>query len=137
MSNGAGHEAAWLDRARAGDFSSMPEAFTWEDAGAFAHLLHGYDVSSALNLGELAFWANERADEAAMTGSWRGTAIELWLCLFYEHRRFRHFGFEPAGTDRDQIARLWRQLRDQLQVIGDDERATILAQIAASAPKMR
>jgi hypothetical protein len=135
--DGADHEAAWLDRVRAGKFSAMPEAFTWEDSGAFAHLLHGYDVSSALDLGELAFWANERADEAAMAGSWRGKAIELWLGLFYEHRRYRHFGFEPVGSDRDLIIRLWQQLRSQLQDIGDEERATILAQIAASAPKMR
>lgn len=137
MRDGAGNETAWLDRVRAGNFSAMPEAFTWEDSAAFAHLLHGYDVSSALDLGELAFWANERADEAAMAGSWRGAAIELWLCTFYEHRRYRHFGFEPAGADRDLIARLWQQLRNQLQVIGDEERTTILAQISASAPKMR
>lgn len=137
MSDSAGNEPAWLDRVRAGDFSTMPEAFTWEASAAFAHLLHGYDVSSALSLGELAFWANERADEAAMMGSWRGSVIELWLGLFFEHRRFRHFGFEPAGADRKLIVRLWQQLRSQLQVIGDDERTTILAQIAASAPKMR
>lgn len=137
VKDSAGNEAAWLDRVRAGDFSAMPEVFTWEGSGAFAHFLHGYDVSSALDLGELAFWANERADEAAMAGSWRGTAIELWLCLFYEHRRFRHFGFEPVAADRELIARLWHQLRDQLQVTGDDERATTLAQIAASMPKMR
>lgn len=136
MRDGAGHEPAWLDRIRAGDFSAMPEAFTWGDSAAFAHLLH-YDVSVALDLGELAFWANERADEAAMTGSWRGSAIELWLCTFYEHRRFRHFGFEPVAADRDLVARLWQQLRNQLQVIGEGERATILAQIAASASKMR
>jgi hypothetical protein len=134
---GEGNDIAWRDRVRAGDFTAMPEAFAWEDSGAFAHLLHGYDVSSALGLGELAFWANERADEAAMVGSWRGTAIELWLGLFYEHRRYRHFGFEPAGADRDLIARLWQQLRDQLQVTSDEERAIILAQIAASEPKMR
>lgn len=137
MRDDAGTDTAWLDRVRAGEFAAMPEAFTWEASGAFAHLLHGYDVSSALDLGELAFWANERADEAAITGSWRGSAIELWLCLFYEHRRFRHFGFEPAGADRDLIARLWQQLRNQLRGIGNDERATILAQIAAGAPKMR
>lgn len=136
MSDSASNEATWLDRIRTGDFSALPEAFTWEDSAAFAHLLH-YDVSVALNLGELAFWANERADEAAMTGSWRGSAIELWLCTFYEHRRFRHFGFEPVGADRDLIAGLWQQLHSQLQTIGDDERASILAQIAASAPKMR
>lgn len=136
MKDSAGHEVTWLDQIRAGDFSAMPEAFTWEDSAAFAHLLH-YDVSVALDLGDLAFWANERADEAAMTGSWRGSAIELWLCLFYEHRRFRHFCFEPAGADRELIVRLWQQLRDLLQVIGDEERTTILAQIAASAPKMR
>lgn len=137
MSDNTGNEAAWLDRIRAGDFAAMPEAFTWEESGAFAHLLHGYDVSSALGLGELAFWANERADEAAMTGSWRGSTVELWLGLFFEHRRFRHFGFEPAGVDRELIVRLWQQLRRQIQVIGDDERTAILAQIAASAPKMR
>lgn len=137
MKDSAGPEPAWLDRVRHGDFAAIPEAFTWEDSAAFAHLLHGYDVSSALGLGELAFWANERADEAAMMGSWRGSAIELWLGLFYEHRRYRHFGFEPAGADRELIVCLWQQLRSQLQVIGDDERATILAQIAASAPKMR
>lgn len=136
MSNDAGNETAWLDRVRHGDFSAMPKGLIWEDSAAFAHLLH-YDVSVALGLGELAIWANERADEAAMTGSWRGTAIELWLCTFYEHRRFRHFGFEPVAADRDLIARLWQQLRDQLQVIGDEDRATILAQIAASASKMR
>lgn len=137
MSDDASDEAAWLDRVRAGEFSAMPEAFTWEDSAAFAHLLHGYDVSSALDLGELAFWANERAGEAAMTGAWRGSTVELWLGLFFEHRRFRHFGFEPAGADRKLIVRLWQQLRSQLQVIGDDERTTILAQIAASMPKMR
>lgn len=137
MSDSAGNGATWLDRIRAGDFAAMPEAFTWKDSAAFAHLLHGYDVSSALGLGELAFWANEQADEAAMTGSWRGNAIELWLCLFYEHRRFRHFGFEPVGADRELIIRLWQQLRHQLQVIGDKERTAILAQIAASTPKMR
>ena len=136
MKDSSGHEVAWLDRIRAGDFSAIPEAFTWEDSAAFAHLLH-YDVSVALGLGELALWANERADEAAMAGSWRGTAIELWLCAFYEHRRYRHFGFEPVGSDRDLIGRLWQQLRSQLQTIGNDERAAILAQIAASAPKMR
>ncbi|MEN5084010.1 hypothetical protein ABE438_16135 [Bosea sp. TWI1241] len=136
MSDNAGNEPPWLDRVRHGDFSAMPEAFTWEDSAAFAHLLH-YDVSVALGLGELALWANERADEAAMTGSWRATAIELWLCTFYEHRRYRHFGFEPAGADHELIAHLWQQLRSQLQTIGDDERTTILAQIAASATKMR
>lgn len=136
MKNIARNDLAWLDRVRASDFSAMPEFFTWESSGAFAHLLHGYDVSSALGLGELAFWANERADEAAMEGSWRGSAIELWLCLFYEHRRFRHFGFEPVAQDRDLIDRLWQQLRNKLRVIGDDERAIILAQIVASAPKM-
>lgn len=137
MRDGAGNETAWLDRVRAGDFAAVPETLTWEESGAFVHLLHGYDVSLALDLGELAFWANARADEAAMTGSWRGTTIELWLCLFYEHRRFRHFGFEPVADDRALIVRLWQQLRSQLQVIGGEERATILAQIAASAPKMR
>jgi len=133
----ATEDGHWLDRVRVGDFAAIPHAPTWLQSARLAHLLNGYAASRALGLGDLHGWANERADEAARTGSWRGSAIELWLCLFYEHRRWRHFGEEPEGGERKLIARLERQLRSQIQVIGCEERATILVQIADSTAKMR
>nr|WP_047573951.1 hypothetical protein [Methylobacterium sp. ZNC0032] len=133
----ASEDDDWLDRVRRGDFAAIPLDLTWLQSARLAYLLNGYDTSRTLGLGDLQGWANERADEAARTSSWSSSAIELWLCLFYEHRRWRHFGCEPEGEDRELIGSLWQQLRDELQVIGEDERATILAQIAASARKMR
>lgn len=109
---------------------------SWAQGAHLAQLLYGYDVSTALGLGELAFWANERADEAATAKAWRGTATELWLCLFFEHRRFRHFGFAPQGEDLVLTDQLCRQLHDQLRAVGERERATIVEQIAISAARL-
>ena len=137
MSTLANEDDGWLDQVRGGDFAAIPHAPTWLQSARLAHLLNGYATSIDVGLGNLHGWANERADEAAQTGSWRGTAIELWLCLFYEHRRWRHFGCEPEGQDRELAAHLWRQLRSELQTAADDGRAIILAQIAVSAVAMR
>lgn len=137
MSPLATEDEDWLARVRRGDFNAIPRDLTWLQSGRFVHLLNGYDMSHALGLGDLHAWANERAEEAAQTGSWRGTAIELWLCSFYEHRRWRHFGCEPEGQDRELAACLWRQLRSKLHTLEDEECAIILAQIAASSADMR
>ncbi|MBN9458131.1 MAG: hypothetical protein J0I54_15975 [Bosea sp.] len=137
MSTLANEDDGWLDQVRGGDFASIPHAPTWLQSARLAHLLNGYATSIDVGLGNLHGWANKRADEAARIGSWRGTALELWLCLFYEHRRWRHFGCQPEGQDRELVARLWRQLRGELQIAGDNECAIILVQIAAGSAKMR
>lgn len=137
MSTLANEDDGWLKQVREGDFAAIPHALAWLQSARLAHLLNGYATSIDVGLGNLHGWANERADEAARIGSWRGTALELWLCLFYEHRRWRHFGCEPEGQDRELAARLWQQLRGELQITGDDERVTILSQIAACSAKLR
>ncbi|MCU4181782.1 hypothetical protein [Bosea sp. BH3] len=137
MSPLASEDDDWLDRVRVGHFAAIPHAPTWLQSARLADLINGYAASRALGLGDLHGWANEREDEAARTGSWGGTALELWLCLFYEHRRWRHFGCEPEGQDRELAACLWRQLRGKLQTIGEEECAIILAQIAASSAEVR
>ncbi|WP_199085491.1 hypothetical protein [Bosea sp. ASV33] len=127
----------WLDRVRGGDFAAIPHELTWLQSARLAHLLDGYDTSRALGLGDLHAWANERAEEAAQSGSWGGTAIELWLCLFYEHRRWRHFDCEPMGGERVRLDRLCRQLRQGLTVAGEHECIIILRQIAGNTVATR
>lgn len=132
MSTLANEDDEWLDRVRCGDFTTIPEHMTWLQSARLAHLLHCYRVSEAIGFGDLNFWADERAEEAAMTGEWRGGATDLLLCLGFEHRRFRHFGFEPAGDDRLFIDQLEQALRRKLLAVGEPERELLVAQFRAN-----
>lgn len=128
-------EPSWITRARRGDFAALPEPFTWERTGQFAHLIHGYRISQSLGLGQLRIWANQRINEARRSGQWIGTAMELWLCLFYEHRRYRHMGEgDPEGDELGLLNQLCEQLRRKLQDLSVDERAAIMNSIRLSAP---
>lgn len=114
----------------------MPEAPVeriWLQSARLAHLLNGYDTAHALGFGDLHAWANERAEEAACRGSWRGTAIELWLRLFYEHRHWGHFGSEPESEEPALLNRLCRQLRRQLGTANERERMIVLRRISENA----
>jgi hypothetical protein len=127
-------EEPWIERVRQGDFSAIPNPLTWEQTSTLSHLLHGYRTSLSLSLGELRVWANQRAREAARTGTWHGTALELWLCLFYERRRYRHMDEgEPEGRDLQLLNQLCQQLRCTLQTLSPEERVLILDQISACA----
>jgi hypothetical protein len=53
-------------------------------------------------------------DESGRTGRWSGTALELWVTLFIEHRRIRHGGYEPSDEERPRLDGLCRALRDRL-----------------------
>ncbi len=120
-------EEPWLERVRQGDFSALPDPFTYAHTLHFSHLLHGYRVSEAMGWGSLGIWANERLAEAERTDRWHGSALELWLCLFYEHRRYRHMGEgDPQGQDLVLLDQLCAMLRARLQALSDEERAHIL-----------
>jgi hypothetical protein len=43
-----------------------------------------------------------------------GTLDDLRTCLFFEQRRFRHFGTAPEGEDLAYVRGLVRQIRDRL-----------------------
>jgi hypothetical protein len=117
---------AWEELIRKGQFAAIPESFCWEASAVFAHLINGYAIMGDA-LGTL---ANERLQAAKMQGVWRGTARELWLCLFFEHRRWRHFGEFATGNELKLLNDLCRALREQLLLVQEDEKAELLKLLA-------
>lgn len=85
-------KSQWLPHCRAGCFESIPNPFAWNDSIEFAHLIQGYEVAKTIGITELGDFANAKLRHAESTGGWAGTPLELWLCLFFEHRRARHGG---------------------------------------------
>ena len=43
------------------------------------------------------------------------TLTELRACLFYEQRRYRHYGEEPEGEDRDYIKGLLLEITKRVE----------------------
>lgn len=126
----------WLQHVAAGDFSSIPAPFSWLNSVEFAHLIHGYDAAKTLGIGDLGPFANAKLDAANLSGEWSGTAAELWLCLFYEHRRARHAGEpESYASDATELDTLCETLRVKLQQMGRNETHIILSWIADAASR--
>lgn len=92
-------DAKWLADAKAGDFSTMPVPFKWKRSARFAHIIDGYAIAGG---------GVERCQEIAGRVIERGpekddrtaSALELWVALFTEHRRWRHFGYSPNKRER-------------------------------------
>lgn len=104
----------WLAAAYEGDLSKLPEELPWGATAELAYAINGYDVAPALGLGDCGELANRKAEEYEQTGVWTGNAAELWCCLFFEHRRYRHFGYGPEGKALEGLAALYRTLRARL-----------------------
>lgn len=75
----------------------VPEGLTWGRSVEVAHLIDGYGLAEAVELGDPFRHADAARAEAERTGQWRGSALALWVALFMEHRR-EHLG-GPIGID--------------------------------------
>ena len=118
----------WLHDIQRGNFTALPQPLTWADSLHFAHLVHGYRVSLAMGWGELRDWANVRICDARRMSQWHGSALELWCCLFYEHRRYRHAGEgEPEGEELALVEQLCGTLRQRLQKLKPVEHVQLMA----------
>jgi hypothetical protein len=102
---------AWLREVATGKWTAIPQDFSWKQSAGFAHLINGYELAPALGFGDAGDFANRRHDAAEQTGTWGGTAIELWICLFFEHRRYRHFGYDPEGRELEFLNALCQSTR--------------------------
>jgi hypothetical protein len=106
-----GTREPWLREVAAGNWSAIPEDFCWQQSAAFAYLIDGYRLASTLGLGEAGEFANARLHAAERTGAWEGTALELWICLFFEHRSYRYSDSDPEGRRLDLLNALCQRVR--------------------------
>lgn len=72
----------------------------WNDIEEFALTYDGYSIPGVEEL------ANSRTAESLS---------ELRAVLFFEQRRFRHFGYEPTGSDREYIKSLLMSIRTKVE----------------------
>ena len=54
--------------------------------------------------------ANQRLQQYQETGEWEGSFEELRCCLFFEQRRYRHFGRGPEGEEYQAIQDLYKAI---------------------------
>jgi hypothetical protein len=114
----------WERRALKGDYTAMPATFRWSGSARFAHFLNGYDELGGLD--RLSAFHRPIAEAQRRSGTWEGSAKDLWLCLFYEHRLARHCGSDAEGPELRRLDSLCETLRVALQTLDRDE-AQVLA----------
>ena len=71
------------------------------DISKFALTVDGYELPNCVEL------ANSRTAK---------TLSELRAVLFFEQRRFRHFGYYPEGEDLEYIRMLVRKIKSAVQL---------------------
>lgn len=120
-------EPDWIKAARSGQFEMLPVSMDWNSSAYLAQLVNGYEVSLALGWGELSTLAVRMNQAERQSGHWSGSALQLWLCLFYEHRRYRHSGYPPEGDSLARLGRLCSALLGALHTADAKERATIVS----------
>jgi hypothetical protein len=119
---------AWVEDVRVGKFESLPDPLTWDLAADFVYLLSGCDIMDSSRLGS---FANRKRREAQTMGVWSGSAQDLWLCLFYENRRWRHFDEWPKDRNLETLDALCAKLRQALVALNAIGRQEMLDLIAA------
>ena len=99
----------WLMAVRVGNFAAIPPDICWVESAGLAHLIDGYELAGGV--AELQLLANKKLEKARQAGGlWVGTAVELWECLFAEHRR-AHFAGEPSAIELGLYDQLCQSLR--------------------------
>ena len=112
----------WEQLVYQGDFTAFPAPFTWAESAVVGHML---DACRVMDFGERGTFANEQLACAEKTGRWAGSARELWLCLFFEHRRWRHSCVEPVGQDLLVLDNLCEALRRKVIALSVSEKAEL------------
>ncbi len=90
-----------------------PERTDVESIWRYAINFDGYAYARkhfGLDCGDL---ANRRMEAYRATRQWQGTFEELRCCLFFEQRRYYHFGSAPKDEQLEAIRSLYRAICDR------------------------
>ena len=94
-----------------------PVTASWQSIVGFALTIDGYKAIGGKECAQLANSAkSEFSKNAESVGALSLT--ELRVCLFFEQRRFNHFGHEPRDTDRIFINTLIEAIRTKISPNG-------------------
>lgn len=72
---------------------------TWDGSERLAYAIDGFELAREAGLGDPFALADRMRADAERDGIWTGTALELWVALFMEHRRDRIQGQGFVGLD--------------------------------------
>jgi hypothetical protein len=81
----------------------IPDDLTWESSADVAYMIDGYGLAEQAAIGDPTACLARMRRDAEHTGTWRGTALELWLALFLEHRRDHFQSGGAIGTVVDTV----------------------------------
>jgi hypothetical protein len=84
---------------------------TWEEIQTFAQTFNGYEAFGTEECGRL---ANELSDAFQRTGLLDVDLAHLRNALFFEQRRYRHFGFDPDERAMRYIRALAAAIADRV-----------------------
>ena len=96
----------WERKVLKGDFNAIPKPFRWNQSAPLAHFLNGYEVAGGFD--QLSTIASRISDRARETGRWKGSARDLWLCLYFQHRAQRHLGMDYDDPALDDLCEALR-----------------------------
>lgn len=108
-----------MKRGHAWPLAPVSTELTWECSAEVAYMIDGYGLAEEAGLGEPVAFLDRMRKATERSGRWEGSALELWLALFFEHRR-DHFqsggpiGFEACSIDPPLLDELCAALAHSL-----------------------
>jgi len=115
----------WEQRVQAGDFSAIPPNIDFEHSVKLAHFIDGYELAGGhMNCSAITRRLLRRSRMGLRTG---GSALDLWIAIFFAHRGYRHAGAWPEGAELMALDRLVAELRAALLALKPPEKAGIMA----------
>ena len=84
----------------------------WREIGRFALSFNGYEAWGSFR--KCADVADRWADAVRATATLPDSLTELRTCLFFEQRRWRHFGFDPDEEAMRYIGALVEEIRKRV-----------------------
>lgn len=80
------------------------------DIFEYALTFDGYTYAQKHFQRECGDLGNERLEAYTKSRGWEGTFEELRCCLFFEQRRWRHYGNDPEGEELEAIVALHSEI---------------------------